>query len=106
MTAGVDAGMVNFRRELSSWPIENFMLVDLHQHLKLFLEEFVVILEVIAEQVKGFGKGAAARHDLNPSGSGSINRRILLVNADRVNCRQVGGGAGEMNLLCLRGGHR
>ncbi len=52
MTAVVDAGMVNFRRELSSWPIENFMLVDLHQHLKLFLEEFVVILEVIAEQVQ------------------------------------------------------
>lgn len=30
LTAVVDAGMVNFRRELSSWPIENFMLVDLH----------------------------------------------------------------------------
>ena len=40
---------------------------DLKQEIELFREQFVVIVEVIAEQRKGLDERAASGHDLGPA---------------------------------------
>jgi hypothetical protein len=68
------------------------MTVGAHgeQKIELFGEQFVVVVEVVAEEWKGLDERAAPGHDLCPSAGQEIEGRELLVDAHRVVGREHG----------------
>src|SRR5690606_22715752 len=80
----IDAATGNAGRVLGTRPVQLPALAQLEQQRQLFSEEVVVIVEVVAEQRKGFDEGAAARHDLRAAAGEQVEGGRLLTGADRV----------------------
>ena len=77
---------------------------DGEQKIELLGEQLVVIVEVVAEQRKGFDERAAPGHDLRPAAGDEIEGRELLVDAYRIVRRQHRDGAGQPDALGARRG--
>ena len=54
------------------------------QEIELLREQFVIGVEVIAEQRKGFDERAAPRHDLGPTARDEIEGGELLIDPHRI----------------------
>ena len=62
------------------------MTVGAHgeQKIELFGEQFVVVVEVVAEQREGFDERTAPGHDLGAAAGDEIEGRELLIDAHRI----------------------
>src|SRR5207244_5641235 len=71
-------------RTVRATPGDAFTFPDPEKKPELFLKEFVVVSEVVAEQGKRFGERAAARHDLGTPVGDEVERREVLKDPDRI----------------------
>ena len=65
-------------------PGDPLAFADLEEKLELFLEELVVVREVIPEQRERLGERAAARHDLGAAVRDEVERGEALKHSDGV----------------------
>src|SRR5271156_1054093 len=86
-----------------SRPMDMRVFAESKEKVELFGEEIVVVLELEAEERKGFDEGAAARNDFCAATGDQIQRGELLKDTDRVCGAEDGNCAGEANLRCARG---
>ena len=77
-------GEVIDRRAVGATPRDPLALADLQEKAKLFLEEVVVVRQVIAEQRERLGERAASRHDFGASVGDEIERREVLKDPDGI----------------------
>src|SRR5439155_823416 len=92
------------RRPMFAGPRHPLSLPDAKEKLELFLEQVVVVGEVVSEEWKGFGERAAARHDLGPPTGDQIQRREVLEYTDGVVGAQHRDGARQPDAFGARSG--
>ena len=97
--ARIDAQPADTRRVGGARPVQPLGLVDGQEHAQLFLEELVVIVQLIAKERKTLDKTAAAHHQLGPAARQVVEGRKLLVDADRVVRAQHRHGRAELDIL-------
>lgn len=84
-------------------PADCFLLTDLQEHSELFVEELVVVGQVVAEEGEGFGESAAAGDDFGPTVGEVVEGGVLLIHAHRVLAGQDGDAAGQADPFSRRG---
>ncbi len=88
---------------MAPFPDDLGLGADLEQKIELLGEQFVVVVEIMAEQRKGFDERAAPGHDLGPAAGDEIEGGELLVDPHRIVGRQHGHRAGQADALGARG---
>lgn len=98
--AGIDAAAVDRRTHLAL-PGHRFAVAQRHEQIELFLEQLVVIFEIVAEEREGFDEGAAPRHHLRPAVRQEVEGGELLEHPHRIVRAQDGDGAGQPDVFGL-----
>jgi hypothetical protein len=80
------------------------VVAELEEQVELLAERGVVVGEVDAEDVEGFGEGAAAGDDLGAAVAEQVEGGVVLVDPDRVQHREDGHAAGKPNPAGAGGG--
>ena len=89
---------------LAAGPGDGATFAQLEQQFELFLEQGVVVVEIKSEEREALDEGPATSHDLGAAIAEIVQRRELLVDADRIFRAQHGDGGGETDRLGARGG--
>ena len=97
-------GLVLERGAMTARPGHALLVPQLDQQVQLLGEQRFVVVEIMAEQRKGFDEGTAARHDLRPAAGELVEGREILEDADGVVRAQHGDGAREDDALRARDG--
>jgi hypothetical protein len=86
-------------------PVHILSFINLQQHVELFDEEILVVVQIIAEEGKGLDKSAAPGDDLGASIAQPIERGELLEDTHRVVGAENRNGTGKPDMfrLCRRG---
>ena len=99
--ARIDAEVFQ-RRAQPPLPSHALVGADGEQQLELLGEQFVVVVEVVAEQREQLDERAAPRHDLGATAGEQVERGVLLVDAHRIVGTQHGDGARQADGLGAR----
>ena len=83
LRAGVDRLVVERRTELAA-PGDPFVVSNLDEEIEFLGEEFVVVLERLAEERKRLDERTAADEQLGPPRGDEVERREVLERPDRV----------------------
>src|SRR5690606_18183823 len=78
----VDAG--NEPGVLAAGPLHWAALADLEEHGQLFLEQIVIVVEVVAEERKALDEAATTGHDFGATIADQVDGGELLPDADRI----------------------
>jgi hypothetical protein len=76
------------RRPMPAFPRDVRLSADCKQKIELLRKQFVIVVEVVAEQRKGFDERAAPGHDLGAGARHKIERGELLIDAHWIVRRQ------------------
>jgi hypothetical protein len=76
--------LVGERRTRMTLPSHRIVLQDCSKQIELFVKQRLVVGEIVAEQRKGLGEGAAAENDFGAAAGDSVERRKSLKDPDRV----------------------
>jgi hypothetical protein len=81
---GVNLKTGNWLGVRRAGPVDLAALSQRQQQFELFLEQGVVVGEIVAEEREALDEGAAPRHDLGPTMRQQVEGGELLVDADRI----------------------
>ena len=101
--ARIDALAIE-RRPVAALPRDLRLGAECKQEIELLREQFVIGVEVVAEQRKGFDERAAPGHDLGATARDEIESGELLIDPHRIVRRQNRDGARQADALGARGG--
>jgi hypothetical protein len=88
---------------MSTVPADGLWSRNREQQLQLLGEEFVVVVQVVAEEWERLDEGAAAGHDLGAAAGDQVDVRELLEDAHGVVGGEDADGAREPDSDRLRG---
>ena len=90
----------------SALPGDPFGGVKLHQQLEFFLEQLVIVGQVVTEQRKGLREYAASCNDLGAAVGDEVQCGKVFEHRNRIGCAQDGDRARQADPLCYCGDRR
>src|SRR5690606_39783533 len=83
--------------ELSD-PVDIFLLPDLEQQFQFFLEQGIVIIQVISKKRIGLHGGTPAHHQFGPALGYQVQGGIALEDPHRIGCAEHGDRGAQSNV--------